>query len=121
MVYSYNMEKITIAAQLISSISYFYYGASCLLSKKMILEFERYGMSQYRVMTGVLQILTSIGLIAGFLNIWLVLISALGLALQMLFGLVVRVRLKDSITQALPALFFCALNIFIFYRRYLEL
>ena len=115
------MEKITIAAQLISSISYFLYGASCLLSKKMILEFERYGMPQYRVMTGVLQILASIGLVVGFFNVWLVLISSLGLALQMVVGLAVRIRIKDSIIQAMPALFFCALNIFIFYRRYLEL
>lgn len=108
-------------AQLLSSVSYFYYGASCLLSKEMILEFKRYGMPQYRVMTGVLQILASIGLIAGFLNIWLVLISSIGLALQMLFGLVVRIRLKDAVMQTVPAVFFCALNIFIFYRRYLEL
>ncbi len=86
----------------------------------MILEFERYGMPEYRVITGVLQILASIGLIAGFLNTWLAVISSLGLALQMVFGIGVRVRIKDSIAQTLPALLFCVLNIFIFYRRYLE-
>ena len=87
----------------------------------MILEFERYGMPQYRKLTGILQILASIGLLAGFFNIWFVLISSLGLALQMICGVAVRVKIKDSLAQAFPALFFCFLNIFIFYRRYLEL
>lgn len=87
----------------------------------MIVEFERYGMPQYRKLTGISQILASVGLLVGFLNIWFVLISSLGLALQMLCGIAVRVKIKDSFAQTFPALFFCFLNLFIFYRRYLEL
>ena len=87
----------------------------------MVVEFERYRMPEYRKVTGILQILASLGLLLGFIYTWLAVISSLGLALQMVVGGVVRVRIKDSLIQTLPAIIFCAINIFIFYRRYFEL
>ncbi len=87
----------------------------------MILEFERYKLSRYRKITGALQILGSIGLLAGFFNVWLSVFSALGLTALMFLGVMVRIRIKDSIWQTVPALFFCILNLFIFWRSSLEL
>lgn len=115
------MEKLTTAAQIISMVSFFFYGASCLLSKRMIIEFERYRMSQYRIITGALQILASIGLMAGFFETWFAVLASAGLAVQMLCGVAVRIRIKDSLFQTSPAVFFCILNLFIFYRRFLEI
>ena len=87
----------------------------------MIIEFERYRMPQYRIVTGVLQILASLGLLAGFFETWFAVISSIGLSLQMLFGIAVRIRIKDSFVQTTPALFFCLINLFIYYQRFLEI
>ncbi|MBC7466962.1 MAG: DoxX family protein [Bdellovibrio sp.] len=99
-----------------ASIAFFFYGSSCLSSKRMINEFERYGLAKYRTITGVLQILGSVGLMAGFFNPWFTLVASLGLMLQMFLGIIVRIRIKDSLLQASPALFFCVLDFFIFWQ-----
>jgi hypothetical protein len=92
-----------------------------LRSRSMVLEFERYSLGQFRVITGVLQILGGIGMAAGLINPWFALVSSLGFSVQMFFALVVRIRIKDSVEQMAPALFFCMVNIFIFWRCCLEL
>jgi hypothetical protein len=110
-----DMHDLLTAAQIISIISFFFYGTSCLTSKRMVSEFERYKLSAFRVPIGVLQILASFGLTAGFFFPWIAVLSSLGLAIQMFFGVVVRVRIRDSFVQALPAMIFCILNSFIFW------
>ena len=80
----------------------------------MLIEFERYKLSPYRKMTGILQIAGSLGLICGFYFPQIGKIAALGLALQMFFGVIVRIRIKDSFLQMLPALIFFLINLFIF-------
>ena len=82
----------------------------------MVIEFKRYGLSEYRAITGVLQILGSVGLMVGFFNPWFTLVASLGLTLQMFLGVIVRIRIKDSFLQASPALFFCVLDFFIFWQ-----
>ncbi|MBC7370057.1 MAG: DoxX family protein [Bdellovibrionaceae bacterium] len=92
-----------------------YYGTSCLTSQRMVIEFNRYKMSSFRVAIGVLQISASFGLVAGFFLPWLTLLSSLGLAIQMFLGVIVRFKIKDSFVEAIPAFIFCILNLFIFY------
>lgn len=82
----------------------------------MIYEFERYRLSKFRFVTGSLQILGCIGLAIGFYNAWFALLASLGLALQMFLGVMVRIYIKDSLWQTVPAIFFCILNLFIFLR-----
>ncbi|MBC7754240.1 MAG: DoxX family protein [Moraxellaceae bacterium] len=110
------MEKLNLVAQFMASIAFFFYGSSCLQSKRMIIEFERYGLAKYRAITGILQILGSIGLIVGFFDPRFTLAASLGLSVQMFLGAIVRFRIKDSLIQASPALFFCGLNLFIFWQ-----
>lgn len=86
----------------------------------MVLEFKRYGLSRFRTLTGILQILGSLGLTVGFFIPAVTLVSSLGLSVQMLLGVGVRIRIKDSFFQTFPALFFCLLNLFIFWRTCLE-
>ena len=64
----------------------------------------------------ILQFLGAAGLLVGLkINIILI-ISSLGLAILMLLGLAVRIKLKDSLWISLPALFDMSLNAYIFFQ-----
>lgn len=77
----------------------------------MIDEFKRFGMSDpQRKVTGVLQILGSAGLIAGFLFPAIGLLSATGFTVMMLVAFIVRIKIKDSILQSLPSIIFMLIN-----------
>jgi hypothetical protein len=54
------------------------------------------------------------GLIVGLKFNQILTISSFGLALLMLFGLIVRIKLKDGIWISLPAFFYMILNTYIF-------
>ncbi|MEM8868189.1 MAG: DoxX family protein [Verrucomicrobiota bacterium] len=88
---------------IICALSFFGYGISCLVSKRMTKEFQRYGIPQFRALTGVLQVLAAIGLLAGLAVPFLGAIAAAGLALQMTCGLGVRVKIGDAWYRCLPA------------------
>ena len=108
------MDNFYLIATGISILSFLFYGASCLIATRMVQEFERYGLSRFRILTGCLQIAGALGLLAGFFLPYVTVLASLGLALLMLMGLIVRIRIKDPVIQTLPALFYCLLNIFIF-------
>jgi hypothetical protein len=65
--------------------------------------------------TIILQLLGAIGLIVGLKFNLILILSSLGLALLMLAGLLVRIKLKDTIWVSLPAFFYMALNAYIFF------
>lgn len=91
-------------------MSFMAYGASCLTTGHMVREFERYGLPQYRQLTGILQLLGAIGLLAG---LWLPLIGAVaagGLALQMLVGFGVRLKIRDPFLLCIPAFAYLVIN-----------
>lgn len=95
----------------ISALSFYIYGASCVLTTHMVAEFERYGLTRYRKLTGYLQVAGATGLLlglAGFHRIGF--LAALGLSLQMFAGLVVRIRLRDRPVQCVPAFIYMGLN-----------
>ena len=77
-------------------------------------EFTRYGLPQYRILTGALQVMGSTGMLVGFFFEPLGLISALGLSLLMLLGVVVRIKIQDPVIAVLPAIVFMCLNGLIF-------
>ncbi len=107
------MQVIAGIAQAISIASFAWYGISCLVSAAMVAEFERYRLPHFRSLTGVLQLAGSIGLFAGYFSRPLLLLSAGGLATMMFFGVIVRLRIRDPLTAAIPAAAFLALNLFI--------
>jgi uncharacterized membrane protein YphA (DoxX/SURF4 family) len=76
-------------------------------------EFQRYGLSQYRRIVGTLQILGALSLLVGVFYRPLAILGAAGLAVLMLMGLAVRIRLRDSFIQATPALFYALFNLLI--------
>jgi hypothetical protein len=98
---------------LISSFGFLFYGIECLKSKKMVAEFERFGCSQYRIITGVLEILGAIGLAIGWFVPYLTALSAAVLATLMFLGILVRLKVGDSLLACTPAFILFVVNLLI--------
>ena len=109
------MELVKICA-VVSSLSFICYVISYFISPNMKQEFIRYGLQKIGLFVIILQFIGAVGLIIGFKYPPILLISALGLSLLMLAGLIVRLRLKDSLSAYFPALFYMLLNAYIFIR-----
>ena len=109
------MELVKICA-VVSSLSFICYVISYFVYPNMKKEFIRYGLQKLGLFVIILQFLGAVGLIIGFKYPPILLISALGLSLLMLAGLIVRLRLKDSLSAYFPALFYMLLNAYIFIR-----
>ncbi len=112
------MQTLTYAV-LFSAISFLYYGLACLVSPRLIKEFERYGLPRYRILTGILQLLGAAGIIIGQLYSLLGVLAGAGLTLLMLAGFVTRIKIKDSLLQTLPSFFYMVLNAYITFSFYL--
>lgn len=92
---------------------FLFYGIACLSMDGMKRDFERFGLGRLRILTGTLEVLGALGLIVGLVWPPLVPLSAGGLALMMLVGVTIRLRVLDSLAQTLPALALMAVNLFI--------
>jgi len=95
---------------LISSLSFLSYSISYFISPHIKNEFKRFKLERLGLLTIILEILGAIGLLVGLIFKPILLISSGGLALLMVFALLVRIRSKDSLRVSLPAIFFIALN-----------
>jgi hypothetical protein len=78
-------------------------------------EFKRFGLEKFGLLTAVLEIVGSLGLLVGLIINSILLISSGGLALLMFLGFLTRLRAKDSLWVSLPALLYMALNSYIFF------
>ena len=99
--------------KILSIVAFLYYGLAVLFSNAMSEEFDRYGLPQFRLLTGALEVLGAVGLIAGYFIPGLTIAAAGGLALLMLAGVVVRFRSGDTIAQTLQAFAMLLVNAFI--------
>jgi uncharacterized membrane protein YkgB len=97
-----------------SALSFLGYGISCLTTRHMRLEFERYGLARFRNIVGVTQVFGGIGLLVGLHSPAIGLVASGGLAFQMLLGVGVRIAIRDSLFQTLPAFLFLVLNGWLF-------
>ena len=107
---------ILITCVLISSLSFFAYAYSYFNAPHMKNEFKRFGLEKIGLTTVLLEITGALGLLIGLKFDFILLISSLGLALLMLIGFIVRMKLKDSIWVSLPAFFYMVLNTYIFWK-----
>jgi len=102
-----------------SSLAFIYFGMNCFYSDFIIAEFIRYDLPSYRKLTGILQLLGSIGLLIGlYFSPILLLLASLGLCLLMLAGFIVRIKINDNFIQSSPSFIFAALNLFIAIKTY---
>lgn len=100
-------------ATILSVIVFLYYGLAVLFANGMAAEFERYGLSRWRTLTGALEVLGALGLIAGQIVSALVVVSAGGLTVLMALGVMTRIRVRDSVGETLPAAVLMVVNGFI--------
>jgi hypothetical protein len=107
-----NIDKICI---LISSLSFIAFAVSYFTSPHMKKEFKRFGLEKIGLLTIIFQLIGATGLIIGLKFNPILTISSFGLALIMLSGLIVRIKVKDSVWISLPALFYMGLNTYIFF------
>ena len=101
---------------LFSSISFIAYGIEYVRSPHMKNEFKRFGLEKLGGFTVILEVLGAIGLMAGIWINAILLFASFGLGLLMLLGVLVRLKVRDSLWVSLPAIFYMGLNFFIFYK-----
>jgi len=97
-----------------SAASFLFFGVTCLLSDRMKNEFDRYGLKRWRTTVGILQLLGAVGLCVGLKMHWAALAASGGLALLMLLGVGVRLKIRDTFVQTTPATFYFLLNAWLF-------
>ena len=98
------------------AVSFMFYGFACLFSQHMIEEFRRYGVPQFRRLIGLLEVAGASGLLLGYLIPVVQVLAAGGLALLMLCGCILRIKIRDSAIQILPAFIFLVLNLFVLFK-----
>lgn len=91
------------------------YGMGCVFSARMVAEFQRYKLEKFRVLTGLLQILGATGLLVGLASPLIGMVASAGLAVQMLLGFCVRLKIRDSLLQAIPSFIFMWINAYLCY------
>jgi uncharacterized membrane protein len=70
-------------------------------------------------MTGFLQLLGAIGLLIGlYFSPILLLLASIGLAILMIAGFIVRLKINDNFIQSSPSFLFAVLNICIAVKTY---
>lgn len=103
---------------LLSAFSFLGYGSACFFSDYLKQEFVRYRLESQRQLVGILQCCAGIGLLAGMREPWMGQAAAGGLALMMLVAIGVRIRIKDTFVQTLPAIFYLILNAYLVLKGY---
>ncbi|MFM9824923.1 DoxX family protein [Flavobacterium sp.] len=99
-----------------SAISFLIYGTAYFVSSNMKNEFKRFGLEKYGTIVAILELAGALGLLIGFQNNTVLVLASGGLALLMLLGTGVRIKIKDSLLVSLPAFFYFLLNAFILYK-----
>lgn len=97
----------------LSVVLFLYYGLSGLLSDGMVAEFERYGLSRYRRLTGILEVLGAAGLVVGYFVLPVLVLASAGLTLLMALGVATRIRVRDSVAETVPAFALMLVNAYI--------
>jgi len=98
-----------------TAVSFIIYGYSSFISRRMISEYARWGYNNQRKIVGSLQLLGGIGLILGLKINVLLITTSFCFIMMMTMAIFIRVKIKDNITDVLPAITYLFLSILIFY------
>lgn len=89
--------------RVVSIVAFLGYGLAVVAGRSMVAEFERFGLARFRMLTGALEVLGALGLLASYAVPILLPLAAGGLALLMFLGVLTRIRVRDSVLQTMPA------------------
>ena len=98
-----------------TAISFISYGINSFISKKMIAEFVRWGLEKSRKYIGAFQLICGLGLLVGLKYELILIASSLILIGMMLVAMYVRIKIKDNISEIIPAIAYLVLGIIILY------
>lgn len=110
------MEPITFITAF-TGISFIVYGINSFRSKRMIREFKRWGLADKRKIIGVCQCIGGLGLLVGFEYDATIIISSLFIIIMMLVAILVRIQIRDNISDILPAIAYMLLCAIILYEQ----
>jgi hypothetical protein len=95
----------------LNALFFLFYGLQCFRSPVLVDDFRRFGLpDSQRILTGVLQLLGSAGLITGIYIPILGILASGGLSAMMLVAFFVRVKVGDGVVQSAPSLIFLVIN-----------
>ena len=109
------IQHIKLFLVIFSGLSFLIFGYLCFFSSYFKNEFIRYGIPNFRKITGFFQSLGGLSLIIGVFIDQLAVIASLGLTILMILGVNVRLKIKDGLLKTMPAIFYAFLNALIFY------
>ena len=107
------MDTALDLTRLLSLAAFLYFGSACLVSRRVAVEFERYGLARFRILTGLLELSGALGLALAPAHPVLLVPAAAGLSLLMLLGVATRLRIRDPLLAMLPALVLLLMNGFL--------
>ena len=81
----------------------------------MVSEYARWGYSDHRILLGCIQLLGGIGLLIGITNSVLLSVTSFLLTFMMITAIFVRIKIKDSLINMFPAIFYSLINFIILY------
>ncbi len=110
--------SFAVIARIVSAAAFGYYGLSCFWSDRIRQEFERYRVPQLRLLTGGLQLAGSLGIVAGNWYRPLLVLSAGGLTLMMIYAVITRFKIRDPLYAALPAFSLALLNAYVVFTAF---
>ena len=96
-----------------TAISFIAYGINSFISNKMILEYERWGLRKRRKEIGSIQLVCGTGILIGLWSNYILIVSSIILIIMMLVAVYVRIKIKDNISEILPAIAYLILGIII--------
>ena len=96
-----------------TAISFIAYGINSFISNRMILEFKRWGLEKIRKEIGSFQLICGIGILIGLKLNSILIFSSVILIIMMLVAVYVRIKIKDNISEIIPALAYLILGIII--------
>ena len=108
------MNPVTIIIYF-TGFSFITYGINSFVSKRMINEFKRWGLEDKRKIIGICQFIAGIGIILGSEFKTVLISSAIFIIMMMIIAIVVRIRIKDDISDIMPAIAYIVLCLIILY------
>tara|TARA_B100001989_G_scaffold81590_1_gene56362 strand:- start:1027 stop:1365 length:339 start_codon:yes stop_codon:yes gene_type:complete len=98
-----------------TGFSFVAYGINSFVSKRMKNEFKRWGLEDKRKIIGICQFIAGTGIILGSEFKTVLISSAIFIIIMMIVAIGVRIRIRDDISDILPAIAYIMLCLVILY------